>query len=99
VPGQLWLTETGGLVQTAALRFDNQRAARAMHYLFTLARAWPTRIGRIYVYNWRGVVTSRTAKRHRKLWDSGLTDPDGRPRPSYFALRAELRRLHPRYRR
>jgi hypothetical protein len=92
VPGQLWLTETGGLVQTAALRFDNGRAARSMHYLFTLARAWPTRIRRIYVYNWRGVVTQSGAKRHRRLWDSGLTDPHGRPRPSYFALRAELER-------
>lgn len=93
VPGQLWLTETGGVVQSAALRFDNQRAANAMRYLFTLARAWPGRIRRIYVYNWRGVVTARSARRHRKLWDSGLTDPNGQPRPSYFALRAELKRL------
>jgi hypothetical protein len=94
VPGQVWLTETGGLVQTAALHFDPRRAASAMHYLFRIADAYSHRIARVYVYNWRGVVTARTAKRHRKLWDSGITEPSGRPRPSYFALREELHRHH-----
>lgn len=93
VPGQVWLTETGGLAQTAALRFNLGRAAGAMHYLFRIADAY-SRITRIYVYNWRGVVTARTAKHHRKLWDSGITDPNGKPRPSYFALRQELQRHH-----
>jgi len=92
VPGQVWLTETGGLAQTAALRFNLRRAARAMHYLFRIADAHRGRITRIYVYNWRGVVTARTAKRHRKWWDSGITDPNGKPRPSYFALKQELRK-------
>ena len=92
VPGQVWLTETGGLAQTAALRFNLQRAAGAMHYLFRIADAHRSRITRIYVYNWRGVVSARTARHHRKWWDSGITDPNGKPRPSYFALRQELQR-------
>jgi hypothetical protein len=91
VPGQVWLTETGGVVQSAALRFNEARAAGAMHYLFRIADAYRSRIARVYVYNWRGVVNRRTARRHRKLWDSGITEPGGVPRPSYFALRAELR--------
>lgn len=93
VPGQVWLTETGGLAQTAALRFNLKRAARAMHYLFRIADAF-SRITHIYVYNWRGVVTARTARHHRKWWDSGITNPNGKPRPSYFALRQELHRHH-----
>ena len=92
VPGQVWLTETGGVVQSANLSFSPQRAAGAIHYLFQIADAFRGRIARIYVYNWRGVVTARTARRHRRLWDSGITDPGGRARPSYFALRQELQR-------
>lgn len=92
VPGQVWLTETGGLAQTAALRFNLSRAAGAMHYLFRIADAHRGRITRVYIYNWRGVVTARNAKHHRKWWDSGITDPNGKPRPSYFALKQELQR-------
>lgn len=91
VPGQVWLTETGGVVQSAALRFNEARAAGAMRYLFRIADAYRSRITRVYVYNWRGVVNRRTARHHRKLWDSGITEPGGVPRPSYFALRAEVR--------
>lgn len=94
VPGQVWLTETGGLVKTAVLPYNEKRAARATRYLFTIADAWRARISRVYLYNWRGALTARQARRQPKAWDSGMTEPNGKPRPAYFALRSEMRRLH-----
>jgi hypothetical protein len=94
VPGQVWLTETGGLVKTAALPYNERRAAQATRYLFTIAGAWSARISRIYLYNWRGVLTARQARREPKAWDSGMTEPNGKPRPAYYALRGEMQRLH-----
>lgn len=93
VPGEVWLTETGGLVKTAVLPYNEQRAARATRYLFTIAGAWRSRISRVYLYNWRGVVNKRTARKQPKAWDSGMMEPNGKPRPEYWALRSELRRL------
>jgi hypothetical protein len=93
VPGQVWLTEVGGLVKTAALPYDEQRAAHAIRYLFTIAGALSNRIARVYVYNWHGVVTAAGARLHKRAWDSGLMEPNGRPRAGYFALRSELRLL------
>jgi len=58
VPGQVWLTEAGGIVsfKTAdgrvALPYDVQRAARAIRYLFSLADSSP-RITRVYIYQWK----------------------------------------------
>jgi len=93
VPGDVWLTETGGLVKTAVLPYNEQRAARATRYLFTIAGAWRSRISRVYLYNWRGVVNKRTARKQPKAWDSGMMEPNGKPRPEYWALRGELSRL------
>ena len=54
VSGDIWLTETGGLVQLAdRLPRDQQRAARATAFMLKLARADP-RVARLYVYNWTG---------------------------------------------
>ena len=94
VRGSVWLTETGGLVKTAVLPYGEKRAARAIRFLFTIVRRWRSRIARVYVYNWRGVVNARLARQHPLYWDSGLTEPSGRPRPGYYALRYELKRMH-----
>jgi len=84
VPGEIWLTETGGLLQLAErLGYDAQRAARAITYVMRLARAHK-RVRRIYLYNWTG--TDRKAR-----FDSGLIAPDGTARPSYDAFVAALR--------
>jgi hypothetical protein len=94
VRGTVWLTETGGLVKTAVHPYNEKRAARAIRYLFTIASRLRPRISRVYVYNWRGVVNARLAREQPLSWDSGLTEPNGRPRPGYYALRYELKRLH-----
>jgi len=83
VPGEVWLTETGGLVQLAdRLPRDQQRAARATRYMLKLARSSP-RIGRLYLYNWTGSDA-------KARFDSGLIAPDGTARPAYDVLKQEL---------
>ena len=88
VPGQVWLTETGGIVAfttaggKAALKPSVARARRAIDFLFRLART-SARITRVYVYQWR-----KTQAGDR--FDAGLVAPDDAPRPSLYALRRQL---------
>ena len=89
VDGQVWLTETGGLVRfqmrdgSVTWPYDEQRAARSVQYTFDLADAHPNRISRVYLYNWRSVPHLR--------WDSALLSEAGEPRPSFYVLAARLR--------
>lgn len=83
VRGDVWLTETGGIVKFGRnFPRDEERAARAISYAFKLARE-NERVKRVYLYNWTGAKPT-------DRFDSGLTGPDGEPRPGYEALRAEL---------
>lgn len=85
VSGDIWLTETGGIVKFGRnFPRDEQRAARSIRYAFKLAREHE-RVKRVYLYNWTG---AKPADR----FDSGLIGPDGTPRPGYEALREELER-------
>ena len=85
VKGQVWLTETGGIVRfttakgVAALPADEKRAARSMRFLFRLVRDHAKRIKRVYIYNWRSDPTNR--------FDAGLIGPDGKPRLTYDIVR------------
>jgi hypothetical protein len=86
--GQVWLTETGGIVQFNP-SFPNKhgsglaRAAKAIKYMFALAGAVPG-IKRLYVYDWTGGVTATR-------FDAGLTNTHHQPRPGYVVL---CRQLH-----
>jgi hypothetical protein len=88
VPGQVWLTETGGIVQFGGA-FPNARgaglgrAASALNYMFALAGSDP-RITRLYIYDWSGGGVSTR-------FDAGLTDAHHRPRPGYLIV---CRKLH-----
>ncbi len=83
VPGQVWLTETGGVVHFGGA-FPNKkgsgltRAAKALSYMFRLAASNP-RIKRLYIYQWSG---ANEAAR----FDAGLTDPHYKPRPGYVIV-------------
>jgi hypothetical protein len=87
VRGQLWLTETGGVVKFGS-EFPNrngsglERAKRALAYAFKLAQS-NRRIMRLYIFDWFGVA--RTAR-----FDAGLMDSRGKPRPSYAVVRRYL---------
>lgn len=86
--GQVWLTETGGIVQFGGA-FPNRhgsgltRAARVLSYTFGLA-ASVSRVKRLYLYNWTGGVNS-------SRFDAGLTDSRRRPRKGYVVV---CRHLH-----
>ena len=94
VPGQVWLTETGGLVKARHWPYNERRAARAIRYAFTIAHAFRSRIARIYIHNWHGVVNASQARQQPRSWDAGLTAPSGRLRRGYYALRGRLKRFH-----
>ena len=84
VPGEVWLTETGGvLVFGKSFPRSESRAAARTKYMFQLAdkykkrrRGLRSRISRIYPYSWFG--DARGAR-----FDAGLMDPDGSPRRAY----------------
>jgi hypothetical protein len=78
VHGQVWLTETGGLLNRGGLKGQ----ANAVKRVFSLAHRFK-RIKRVYFYQWRGVRKSH--------WDSGFLAPNGKTRPAYFALKRKLR--------
>ena len=81
VPGEVWLTETGGITTFLPdFKTSNSRAASATKYMFQLAdrydskrSGYRSKLTRLYVYRWFG-ETGR--------WDSGLVDPDGSKRPA-----------------
>jgi hypothetical protein len=91
VAGQVWLTETGGIVQFGS-EFPNKggkglaRAAKALRYMFSLA-ASSSRIKRLYIFQWTG----STAK---VRFDAGLIGPEGAPRPGYLVVCQHLLGAH-----
>jgi hypothetical protein len=87
VPGQVWLTETGGVVQFGGA-FPNHhgsgliRAARALQYMFRIA-ASQSRIRRLYIFQWSGATASAR-------FDAGLMDPHYKPRQGYVVVCGHL---------
>jgi hypothetical protein len=87
--GQVWLTETGGLVQFQP-SFPNvrgsglTRAAKVLKYMFALAGALP-QIKRLYVYDWTKGTAANTK------FDAGLTNASEQPRAGYVVV---CRQLH-----
>jgi hypothetical protein len=87
VPGEVWLTETGGVVKFGPA-FPNvkgsglRRASRALSFMFHLAASNP-RIKRLYIFQWSGARASAR-------FDAGLTDPHFNPRPGYVVVCKQL---------
>ena len=83
VPGTIWLTETGGIVDFGRRRpYNPRRAAKATRFMFRLADM-SRRIKRIYIYHWNGQPRGTR-------WDSGLTDEHGEPRPAYWVVHRRI---------
>jgi hypothetical protein len=90
VRGQVWLTETGGILRLKphpgskgrGRRHTQSQQASAVRRIYKLARA-NRRITRVYFYEWRAKRTNR--------WDSALLDYRGKRRPAYRAVRNGLR--------
>jgi hypothetical protein len=89
VRGQVWLTETGGIVKFVLpnghtlFRKSERRAARATRRMFSLARRYRSRIKRLYIYHWEQAAGNR--------FDAGLIRSSGVARPAYRVVRSQLR--------
>ena len=96
VRGQIWATETGGIVRFVTDRgrltypYSPTRAAGALRHILDLMHRPEVRARytRIYVYNWYGVAR----RERRQRWDSGLVSADGRARPALAVVRRQVRR-------
>jgi hypothetical protein len=81
--GQVWLTETGGVVRFArSFGYDERRAARSTRHVLRIAAR--RKVRRVYLYQWSGAPLGAR-------WDSGLVAADGRPRPALNVVEAYLR--------
>jgi hypothetical protein len=86
--GQVWLTETGGIVKFGGA-FPNKngsglrRAAKVLSYMFNVAAAH-AKIKRLYIYDWTGGTAATR-------FDAGLTDSHYVPRPGYVVVCKKLR--------
>jgi hypothetical protein len=81
--GQVWLTETGGVVRFArSFGYDERRAARSTRHVLRLAQR--RRARRVYLYQWSGAPLGAR-------WDSGLIAADGRARPALNVVERYLR--------
>ena len=84
VPGEVWLTETGGIVKFGSdFPRSESRAAARTRYMFQLAARYDSRrsgmrskLARIYVYRFYGEPAAAR-------FDAGLVNEDGSLRPSY----------------
>ena len=90
VKGQIWLTETGGIVKFVLpsggtlFKFSESRANKAIQRMFRLAKKYRSRIKRLYIYNWRQPTRSNR-------FDAGLVRRSGKARPGYKTVRRTLR--------
>ena len=88
VKGEVWLTETGGIVRFSTRypggKTGEARAARAVERTFAVARS-SSRIKRMYLYHW-------DADKRFYTWDSAFVAANGRARPALEVLRREINR-------
>ncbi|TML08438.1 MAG: hypothetical protein E6G41_02245 [Actinobacteria bacterium] len=90
VKGNVWLTETGGVVKRnngSSVKYSGEsltHAAKAINYIFTKLVRLSPRIQRVYVFHWNGRNAS---------WDSALISPNGNARPAFAVLANLLRRM------
>lgn len=89
--GDVWLTESGGIVAfNRVYSFNPDRAAVALTRTLNMGFR-DKRIKRVYLYSWYGTTVNGEGG-FPYLWDSGIIGPDGKPRPSYDALVAWLKK-------
>lgn len=91
--GEVWLTETGGVVKfsgdasLANLHGSGlHRAARVLKYMFGVAGS-DSRIRRLYIYNWVGGTPSTR-------FDAGLMNARYKPRQGYVVVCKQLHAAH-----
>ncbi|HEY4095626.1 MAG TPA: hypothetical protein VGM33_08960 [Baekduia sp.] len=79
VPGPVWITETGGIVQftgrdgVETMPYDEARAARGVGFALAIADAYADRVPRVYLHSFTG----------GGRMDTGLVGPEGATRRAY----------------
>ncbi len=82
--GEVWLTETGGIVKFGSnFPYSETRAAKAIGCMFTLAKN--PRIKRLYIYQFNGAPKGFS-------FDAGLINPDGTARKGWDAVKSRKAR-------
>ena len=77
--GEVWLTETGGIVRFGkSFPFSTSRAAKALGCMFTIAKS-NKRIKRLYIYNYGAADAGGS-------FDSGLVNADDSRRPGWTVV-------------
>lgn len=85
---KFWFTETGGIVNLGhSFKCSTTRAAKALKYMFVLARKYRHQVSRLYAYNWFGTKPSC------KGFDSGLVNHNGTVRKGYRTFKAGARKF------
>ncbi|MDQ3739361.1 MAG: hypothetical protein M3389_00325 [Actinomycetota bacterium] len=90
--GEIWVTETGGLVVRRSGNFAGKlkmkegaaHATRAWRFIFDKMLTVSPRIKRAYLFHWSATGPTDT-------WDSGLVGPDGVPRGGLTILQQKLK--------
>jgi hypothetical protein len=93
-PGEVWLTETGGILKFGSDYPRNAtRQAKATKYMFKLAAQYDSRqrglrgrITRLYNYQWTGAP--RSAR-----FDAGLVNVDGTARKAYNVFKRQAKKF------
>lgn len=87
---RFWFTETGALASfRASFRYSEARQAARMRNMFSLASRFKRQgVQRVYSYNWFGIENGGCGA--RCLFDAGLVDPKGSPRPVYRVFKRKL---------
>jgi hypothetical protein len=84
VKGQVWFTETGGIVarrnrHKVTFPESAKHAATATRFLFRKLVPLSRRVTRVYIYHWNADAAPAT-------WDSALIGPTGRTRPAFNVI-------------
>ena len=96
VPGEVWLTETGGILKfLPSFPRSETRQANRTKYMFKLADTYDrrrsgmrARITRLYNYQWTGVGEGAR-------FDAGLVNPNGSPRKAYRQFKKSAAQVRP----
>jgi hypothetical protein len=79
VKGTIWITESGGLYSFTGFPPSLSRQQKAETQMFKLAKL-SSRIQRLYIWSWTG----------GGLFDAGLTNVNGTPRPAYTVVQQNV---------
>ncbi len=88
VKGQVWFTETGGIVarrnrHKVTFPESAKHAATATRFLFHRLVPISRRVTRVYIYHWNTDAPGTT-------WDSGLINRHGKSRPALNVVRSRI---------